>query len=318
MAATPKLERLLDLIAELLHTERPLSAEELHERLPGYPEDRDSFKRAFERDKADLREMDIPLRIEPVPGTHPPRDGYRIDQDEYGLPDPGLESDELAAIHLAATAVRLDGANAQPGLRKLGGAVVENDPDRGTAVLPSAPHLADVFEAVGQHRQLRFRYRDKDRVVDPFRLHHERGHWYVQGHDHAAGESRSFRLDRVQGTLEAGDPDSVEVAVDVDAHPIRLDAWALGDDEPIEATVRVDPPQAALAARVVGTSADATWDDDGSVVLRLGVRHRDGFRNFVLSFLDGAEVLEPPELRDDIVRWLGALDDDAPDDGAVG
>ncbi|WP_436795999.1 helix-turn-helix transcriptional regulator [Actinospongicola halichondriae] len=307
MAATPKLERLLDLIAELLHTERPLSAEDLHERLPGYPEDRDSFKRAFERDKADLREMDIPLRVETIPGIHPPRDGYRIDQDEYGLADPGLEADELAAIHLAATAVRLDGANPHPGLHKLGGAVVDEDPERGSAVLPSAPNLAEVFEAVGQHRQLRFRYRDKDRVVDPFRLHHERGHWYVQGHDHDAGESRSFRLDRVEGPLDVGAPDSIEVVVDVDANPIRLDAWALGDDPPVAATVRVDPPQAALAARVVGASADSAWDDDGSVLLRLDVRHREGFRNFVLSFLDGAEVLEPQELRDEIVEWLQAL-----------
>ncbi len=311
MAATPKLERLLDLIAELLHTERPLSAEDLHERIPGYPADRDSFKRAFERDKADLREMDIPLRIETVPGTNPALDGYRIDQDEYGLPDPGLEADELAAIHLAANAVRLDGANVHPGLRKLGGTVVDDDPDQGSAVLPSAPHLPQVFEAVGQHRQLRFRYRDKDRVVDPFRLHHERGHWYVQGHDHAAGESRSFRLDRVQGTVDAGAPDSVEVVVDVDQHPIRLDAWALGDDEPVEATVRVDAPQAALAARLVGASADATWEADGSVVLRLPVRRAEGFRNFVLSFLDDAEVLGPDELRDDIVSWLEMMDAEA-------
>lgn len=304
MADTPKLERLLDLIAELLHTERPLSAEELHERLPGYPEDRDSFKRAFERDKADLREMAVPLRIEPIPGTNPTRDGYRIDQDEYGLPDPGLDPDELAAIHLAANAVRLDGANAHPGLRKLGGTAVDDDHERGSAVLPSAPHLPEVFEAVGQHRQLRFRYRDKDRVVDPFRLHHERGHWYVQGHDHEPGESRSFRLDRVQGDLVAGEPDSIEVVVDVEAHPIRLDAWALGDDDPIEATIRVDAPQAALAARLVGSSGDAIWEDDGSVVLRLPVRRVEGFRNFVLSFLDDAEVLGPAELRADVISWL--------------
>ena len=30
----------------------------------------------------------------------------------------------------------------------------------------------------------------------------------------------------------------------------------------------------------------------------------DAFRSFVLDFLDHAEVLSPPELRDDMVRWL--------------
>lgn len=305
--ATPKLERLLDLIAELLHTERPITAEQIQGRIPGYPEDRDSFKRAFERDKADLREMDIPLRIETVPGTMPAIEGYRIDQDEYGLPDPGLEADELAAIHLAATAVRLDGADVHTGLRKLGGAIGDGGTERGSATLTSAPHLSQVFEAVGQHRQMRFRYRDKDRTVDPFRLHHERGHWYVQGHDHDAGQSRSFRLDRVQGDLTVGEADSVEVSVDPALHPIRLEAWALGEDEPVEATVRVRPPQATLAARLVGASASAEWAEDGSVVLTLPVRSPDGFRTFVLSFLDAAEVLGPDDLRDDVVRWLEAI-----------
>ena len=118
--AVAKIERLLDLIAALLHTERPLTAEQLQERIPGYPEEKDSFKRAFERDKKDLRDMGVPLRIEAVPGSRPPEDGYRIDPEEYYLPDPGLDADELAAIHLAASAVRLEGASAAAGARKRG------------------------------------------------------------------------------------------------------------------------------------------------------------------------------------------------------
>lgn len=300
---TDKLERLLDLIAELLHTERPLTADELRHRIPGYPEDKDSFKRAFERDKADLREMSIPLEIRPVPGRVPPEDGYVIDRASYELPDPGLEPDELAAIHLAATAVRLDGTSATAGLRKLGG-VVGSDAGASVAVLPAVAGLAEVFEAIGQHRQLRFRYRDKDRVVDPFRLHHERGRWYLQGHDHGADDARSFRLDRVEGAIESGDPGSAEVARDPVTSGPTLDAWALGDDEPIRAVVRVRPPQAVVAARSVGPDVGVTWDDDGSVVLELQVRRVDGFRSFVLGFLDDAEIVDPPELRADLDAWL--------------
>jgi proteasome accessory factor B len=305
--AVPKLERLLDLIAELLHAERPITAEELHNRIPGYPPEKDSFKRAFERDKKDLREMEIPLRIEPVPGRMPPEDGYRIYRDEYGLPDPGLDADELAALHLAVNAVRLDGADTKSGLRKLGGAVVSDTTPSNIAVLGSAPHLATAFEAVGQHRRLRFRYRSRDRVVDPFRLHHERGHWYLQGHDHGAGESRSYRLDRVEGEMVADAADTVEVTVDPAEHPLRLEGWALGDEEPVRARVRVDPPQAALAVRLVGEDVHAEWEDDGGVVLEFPVRRRDGLRSFVFGFLDDAEVLGPPELRDDVRQWLEAM-----------
>ncbi len=307
--ATPKLERLLDLIAELLHAERPLAADELHHRIPGYPEDKDSFKRAFERDKNDLREMDIPLRIEPVPGRMPAIDGYRIDQDEYGLPDPDLEPDELAAVHLAATALRLEGADVHTGLDKLGGVPGVETRDRGpaSALIPGAPQLGEVFEAVGQHRQLRFRYRDKDRVVDPVRLHHQRGHWYLHAHDHGSGERRSFRLDRITGTVQAGASGSASIVDLDDTDPMRLDAWEIGEDEPVAAEVLVRPPQAGLAARTVGPDVPRRWLDDGSVVLELNVRRRDGLRSFVLGFLDDAELLSPPELRDDLASWLEAM-----------
>lgn len=303
-----KIERLLDLIAALLHAERPLTAAQIHERIPGYPEDRDSFKRAFERDKRDLREMDIPLRIETVPGSMPAEDGYRIDQDEYGLPDPGLSADELAAIHLAATAIRLDGIDAAGGLAKLGGS--RADAAAGSsAVLPTAPHLVEMFDAVSAHRQLRFRYRDKDRRVDPFRLHHERGHWYVQAFDHDVAETRSFRLDRVEGPITAGEADSIEVVIEPGDNPIRLDPWALGDDTPIPAVVVVRPPHAMLAARAARTARTVEWDADGSVRLGLDVRNVAGFRAFVLGFLDDAEVLSPPELREDMAAWLSAMVD---------
>ncbi len=308
--AVPKLERLLDLIAALLHAERPLTAEQLHERIPGYPPDKDSFKRAFERDKKDLREMAVPLRIEPVPGTMPAEDGYRIDPAEYYLPDPGLDADELAAIHLAASAVRLEGASAAPGLRKLG-APLGGDTASTIATLPSAPHLTAAFDAVSSNRRLEFTYSGKARVVDPFRLQHQRGRWYLQGHDLDAGEARSFRLDRVEGDMVAGEPGSAEVDLDPSDNPLQLDGWALGDDEPVQARVRIAARQARVAVAQVGPDVPAEWADDGSVVLTLPVRRPEGFRSFVLGFLDDAEVLEPPSLREDLVAWLRTIEQGA-------
>jgi proteasome accessory factor B len=304
--SVPKLERLLDLIAALLHTERPLTAEQLRERIPGYPEDKDSFKRSFERDKKDLRDMGVPLRIEVVPGSTPPEDGYRIDPEEYYLPDLDLDADELAALHLAASAVRLEGLSAAGGLRKLGAPLPGEDTPSTIATLPTAPHLSAAFDAVAARRRLRFRYGDKDREVDPFRLQHRRGRWYLQGHDHGAGEARSFRLDRIEGGLDRDEPGSAEVRLDPAENPLTLEGWALGDDEPVEARVRIAPSQARVAVAQVGHHVPAEWTDDGSVVLSLPVRRPEGFRSFVLGFLDDAEVLSPPELRDDLVRWLQA------------
>src|SRR5204862_5864787 len=46
-------------------------------------------------------------------------DGYRVPPEDYYLRDPGLAPDELAALHLAAQVVRLEGAT--EALWKLGG-----------------------------------------------------------------------------------------------------------------------------------------------------------------------------------------------------
>lgn len=327
--AVAKLERQLTLIAELLETERPLTSAQLRERIEGYPEDRDSFKRAFERDKKDLREMGIPIQIDTVPGSQPPEDGYRIDSDEYAFPDPGLDGDEMAALQVAATAVRLEGTDADAGLRKLRGLAGFDDlnapavGDAGTVptmVIASAPHLDTIWYAVAHRRELRFRYRDRDRVVDPARLGHQRGHWYLRAFDRGVEAPRSFRVDRIVGEISTGEPGSAEVRLDQVDAALDLDAWALGEDEAVPAQVRVRPPQARLAARSVGDPAKVVWEDDGSVVLDIQVRNTDGFRSFVLGFLDAAEILSPETLRHDLQAWLTRIveSDGAPEVGSGG
>ncbi len=52
--------------------------------------------------------MGVPIRVEPIPGQ-PPLDGYRIERSEYYLPDPGLDAEELAGLHLATRMVPVAG-----------------------------------------------------------------------------------------------------------------------------------------------------------------------------------------------------------------
>src|SRR5438874_8949843 len=101
-----RLERLLNLTAALLNASHPLTAADIAEQVPGYPDptDKATFRRAFERDKESLRDMGIPIDVVELPGTNPPEVGYRILRQDYALRDPGLDADELAAIHLATAA----------------------------------------------------------------------------------------------------------------------------------------------------------------------------------------------------------------------
>lgn len=302
-----KLERLLNVTAALLETRRPLTADEIRRRIPGYPERDDAFRRAFERDKDDLREMGIPLEVVTVEGTDPPISGYVIPPDRYYLSDPGLDPDELAALQMAAVMIRLGDSDADEGLdavRKLGGREegVGGAPGAEVASLPRPEHLSTLFEAVTSRRTVQFRYGGIDRVVDPYRLDFHKGRWYLTAHDSGRDAERRFRLDRFEGSVTVGDPDAFERPSRVPG--VTLDAWELGEGEPVSAQLLIDADQVAPARAQL--PADTAWEErpDGSAVATIGVVNVDAFRSFVLAFLDHAEVLGPPALRDSMVGWL--------------
>src|SRR3546814_17659828 len=95
--------------------------------------------------------MGIPLRVQRVPGRVPEVDGYRIPPEEYALRDPALPPEELAALHLAPSAVQVQGLPSPGGLLKPVG-LVGPAPSTATGVpvapLPAPPTLARPFAAL--------------------------------------------------------------------------------------------------------------------------------------------------------------------------
>ena len=301
----------MNLTAALLDTAVPLSAEQIRTRVAGYGGDGSAFKRQFERDKDDLREMGVPVRLEPVPATDPPLDGYRIPPDEYYLADPGLEPDELAAVRLALRAVRIEDFVSAPAMWKLGDSAgldgADLDGSGGgvgpLAVIPSDPNLALLFTAASGRGSVTFDYRGVARHLEPHALSFQRGHWYVSGFDTDHEEVRLYRLDRVDGTCTLGGPASstrAESALATDS----LEPWRIGDGGPVTARVRLDATIAPTVVHEVGESHVVERSADGSVIIELDVTNPDGFRSWVLGFVDRAEVLGPPELREQIIAWL--------------
>jgi len=299
-----KTERILTLTATLLDATGALTAEEIRERMAAYYTGGDaSFHRAFERDKDELRSMGIPVNVERITHRDPPVDGYRIRRQDYALRDPGLEPDELAAINVALTAIEIEGAPTAETLWKLGG-VVEGGAGPLTS-LPVDDRLPALFEAVVERSTVWFTYAGEARTVDPHLLEFHHGHWYLFGHDHQRAAPRRFRLDRLGGELTVGEPG----AFDRPASDQRSDVgrpWTFGEEEPVTARLRVDGPQATMAERHLGGRCVVSRDDEGAV-FEVEVRHRPGFRSFVLGMLDQAEVLSPPELRAEMRDWLAAI-----------
>ena len=163
-----------------------------------------------------------------------PVDGYRIHEADYYLRDPGLEPDELAALNLALSAVRLDGVQGVEALWKLGG-VVDDEPagPAELASLPSDPTLVPVFSAIVDRRTATFVYRrqraNAERTVEPYRLDFRRGRWYVTGLDRLTEDEREFRLDRIEAPVRLSDPHAFERPDDLGEGP--AEPWEFGDGD---------------------------------------------------------------------------------------
>ena len=309
-----KLERLLNLTAALLNAERPLSASELRARMAGaYSEDLTAFRRMFERDKADLRAIGVPIEVTTLHRLDPPVDGYRIPAKAYAGRDVRFDPDELAALHLATNLVRLEGG-AGVGLARLGGAqggdegAIEpageaSEPVATVDELPFHEALSKLVAAAIGRLAVEFSYRDAERRVEPWRLSFHRGRWYLVGWDCGQSAERLFRVDRIDGPVTESGPAARPVGEGPDPRAIR--PWEFGAGEPVDVRVLVDADQAAWACHRAGV--DGERRPDGSVVLTLRVREPAALRTFVLDFLDHAEVLEPEWLRDELIDWLETL-----------
>lgn len=306
-----KRERLMNLISNLLGTGRALTAAQLQERL-AYPEDPVAFRRAFERDKEDLREMGVTIRritLERDDGRL--TEAYRIFEEDYYLADPGLEPEELAAINLALAGVRMDGLDGTEALWKLGGVTEAADAESPMVRLPADPRLTALFAAVSERRVVRFSYQGTPRELEPHRLGYHRGRWYLTGHDRDRGAERNFRLDRIDGPVTQGEPGGFPPATSVGA--LDEAAWEIGDEPPVTARLLVDADHVAWAAHHLdGEQNDRQDQPDGSAIFTIPVTNRAAFISFVLGFLDHAEILDPEDLRSEMVTWLAAVTDGGP------
>src|ERR1019366_8519155 len=157
-----RLERMTNLVLVLLETPRPLSLREIASNVVGYPDGKEATHQAFERDKRALRELGIPISVEPLAGEE--QLGYRIHPEDYYLPELRLDPKEEQALSFAVAAVQLGGAAGRDAVGQL--AARGEVPDPGLppiAVLPSLPALGPLHQAVRDRAIVRFGYRGRRR-----------------------------------------------------------------------------------------------------------------------------------------------------------
>ncbi len=311
-----KTERLLGLVVCLLSTRRYLTADQIRQAVPGYPEQDELFKRMFERDKEDLRDLGVPLET----GLNHPFDddlGYRIRQQAYELPELRLEADEAAVLGLAARVwQRAELAGAAAGallkLRAAGMDAGEEQP-AAQAIEPRLgtpePAFGPLWEAVRDRRPVTFSYRaagrsePQQRELEPWGVVNRHGRWYVAGLDRGRDDTRVFRLGRIAGAVKfCGPPGSVTVPDGADVRELVRD-W----DSPARehtAVLRVrSGAGVGLRRHAVSVGADQTGPPGWDLVT---TRFADvgSFADYVARFGPDAVVLDPPDLREAVIARL--------------
>ncbi|MFC2661420.1 MAG: WYL domain-containing protein, partial [Actinomyces sp.] len=130
---------------------------------------------------------------------------------------------------------------------------------------------------------------------DPHRLRMSEGAWYLDAFDLGSQATRTFRLTRIAGKVS-----------------VRSDPGAFAppeDGEPLarEALVAVAPGR-ALHLRSRATAADPGTDSRpvpvGWDVLKVTYTDRVAFAGSLAALADAAVVMDPPQLRADVVAHL--------------
>ena len=303
MAFNP-VERATNLITVLLETPVPLTLEQIVHAMPGqFPEGADACRAAFERDKKMLRAMGIPIDTEVLGGNDAGRTTYRIDRRRYELADLDLAEDERKALHMAVAASR--NSEARWGALKLGA-----DGRMASAVvaeLPDLEHLPVLREAAARRCEVTFSYHGSLRTLHPYTLLKRDGFWYVLGFDVGADQVRTYRVDRIENSVERGAGDAFERPVDFDPSTVfPSDPRTLGDSSGAVATVRVDSGRASQVEAEGGTTVVARHAD-GSIDVEVPCASVDAFRSWLFGLGTHGVVLGPADVRAEVIGWLQAL-----------
>lgn len=324
-----KAERLLDLAAFLLRAAEPVAWREIQEQFPDdYGGSEEAAIRKFERDKAELLELGIPVRWAAQDEDLPA--GYAIDRDEFYLPNLELAPEDLALLYMAGSAALAQGAfpyakDLAHALNKLSFAARAPGASETAALAarqlssdgeppghrgdggPLARKLEELSSAVMAKKRVHLVYQGAERGavterdVDPYGLYQSGGAWFVVGHCHLRKDVRTFHLARISELkVNAAAPRSRDFTVPesfaLGALATR-ETWEYSIHAPERCTVRLEAPVSPEARASFGPRA-VVRDQEGGAVVELTVTNAEALVRHVLALGERAQIVAPPRWRE--------------------
>ena len=337
-------KRLLDLVMLLLRARSPVTFREIREQFTSYQtRNIEAGLRAFERDKADLLELGVPIRyVTPDEDDAVEDGGYVIDLHRFRLPEVRLNSEEVSALVLAAAMAR-----AVPGvsyarivdlaLKKLAFDVPE-PPDTPVEFAPlsdDSPPVLVHFPAMDGARSkalgdrftrleaaTRFRkrvtihYRSASsgyttkRDVNPYGLVYREGSWVLVGYCHMRDEIRSFRLDRMLEVTVAPKPKSPDFErpedFDVRAYANRS-PWTFQTENSETVELAINEECSHMAREDFGRDALVSHEPSGAARVRFRCGNPEFAVARILAAKGGIVPAEGSRLKTRLAAELTAI-----------
>lgn len=302
-------ERMLNLVALLTESTRPLTLEDISNKMRGqYPGADEARRTAFERDKRSLRALGLPITTQTLSGADAGKTAYSINRSEYALIDFGLTESELDALQQAAALVQIGTTWGKQAVQWLGGEVSRADAPTTVKVDASVHSLPTLWRAIDTSSAVSFTYRGKNRVVHPYGLLARNGFWYLVSHDTGRDMQVTYRVDRIEGEVTTGEPGAFERPHDFDlVNAFSRDPKEFPGADHEVAIVRLDHRVAPAAIRELGDDAVIARRTDGSVDVEVACGNRTAFKSWLYAMVDRAEVLSPDHVRREIIEDLQAM-----------
>lgn len=305
-----KTERLVNLTIALLATKRFLTKSEIFRTVDGYEGSPESKERMFERDKDDLRNLGITIEVGTFDPLFEDEAGYRIKDEDYQFQLGELSNQEITLLSLAAEAWRgaaLD-SMALSALVKLRAIGIESDlqaiPEVAPAIEGEDQNLPLLIASIISRNVLTFSYLNESleshkRAIEAYAIASKFGHWYLVGHDLDRGQIRSFRLDRMIGSIEkVGRSKAFEIPnnFQIGDH--------LSDVDESQSAMLFLRDDRALTLRSRAKVMTSLVAPEGWQAFEISYGSVDRFIEEVLWFGDDVVLVSPPEMREKLVNLL--------------
>lgn len=220
--AISKAERLLNLFFVLLNTKRPISRNDIRQKVSGYEncESDSSFERMFERDKDELRSTGIKIETLSMDALFDDELGYRIDQNIFITKVIDWSRDERIMLNLAAAIWKnTEFENlAKIASIKTGNVTSEiSDSDSETINDLNMLNYRTILQSLQSKSALEFQYvalddsKPRNRKVIAKRLYRLEKYWYIEAIDIAAQLIKNYQINRIYGQIRLAQASQIEV-----------------------------------------------------------------------------------------------------------